>query len=88
MSGGEKFFKETLSRVRQSKYARGAAVRDGRQAERDGKTGTALVFQRAIFADGAVSEVTCLGGGVVGMGGQDKSPIKQIKNNSRNYRPR
>lgn len=51
---------------------RGAAVMDGWQAERDGKTG------RAWSASGHPRR----------RGHQaDKRPIKQIKNNSRNYRP-
>lgn len=40
-----------------------------------------------ILTDGAISEVTCQGGVGGGVEGQHKHPIKQIKNNSRNYRP-
>lgn len=51
-----------------------------------GRPGQLWSASGPIFEDGVVSEVVRHWRGWA-VGGQDKSPIKQIKNNSRNYRP-
>lgn len=54
---------------------------DGQRAEKDGETG------RAWSPCGHPRRRSRCGGNMPWRAGQDKRPIKQIKNNSRNYRP-